>query len=260
MFRKHRRLIGASIVLPAVLFAGACTKADTGTTPAGTQVQSTTAAATQTPDAKVYSDKDTFIAALKAATKDMESAHTSMTMTGEGQEITVEGDTKIAGDDSAGQFTMSMAGMNLEVIMVDQKVYVKGIPGQDPAKWAALDENSEMGKELSSSTEQLDPNLMYDEFESALTEVKHVGTETVDGESMAKYELTMDTKSIPDLPTEDAQLPETLTYTTWLDDQDRMRKMSFEIAGISAVITVSKYGEPVEITAPPADQTFDAPF
>lgn len=256
MLRKHGRTIGVTFALSAVLVGSACSKADTGTTTAGTQAQSATATPSPTATGKVYSDKAAFIAALKASTKDLKSAHTTMEMTGQGQEITVEGDTRL-GDDPAGAFTMSMAGMDLEVLMVDKKVYVKGIPGQDPAKWAALDENSDMGKELASSVDQLDPNLMYDDFEKALTDVKHVGTETVDGESMAKYELTMDTKSIPDLPTQDAQIPETLTYTAWLDDQDRMRKVTFEIAGMTAVVTMSKFDEPVDVTAPPADQTFE---
>jgi hypothetical protein len=257
MLSKHGRSIGVTLALSAVLLGSACSKAETGSTPAGTQAQGTTAAPTTTAAGKVHSDKAAFIAALKASTKDLKSAHTTMEMTGQGQEITVEGDTRL-GDDPAGAFTMGMAGMNLEVVMVDKKVYVKGIPGQDPAKWASLDENSAMGKELASSMDQLDPNLMYADFEKALTDVKHVGTETVGGESMAKYELTMDTKSIPDLPTEGAQLPETLTYTTWLDDQDRMRKVTFEIAGMTAVVTMDKFDEPVDITAPPADQTFEA--
>lgn len=259
MLTRYRRTVGATLLLPAVLLGSACSKADTGAAPGSTQ---STAAATTTTAApaagKTYTDKADFIAALKASTQDLKTAHMTMEMAGQGQEITMEGDTRLDADNPSSSFTMTMAGMNLEMILVDKKIFVKGLPGQDPTKWAALDQDSAMGKELSSSADQLDPSRMYDEFDEALTDVKHVGPEKVDGEDMEKYELTMDTKSIPDLPTEGAaELPETLTYTAWLDDQDRMRKVSFEILGMTAVLTMSKFDEPVEISAPPADQTVE---
>lgn len=258
MLTKYRRIVGATLILPAVLLGSACTKAETGATPGATQASTATAAATSQAAGKTYTDKASFIAALKASTEGLKTAHMTMEMTGQGQELTMEGDSRLDPANPASSFTMSMAGMNLEMLLVDQKIFVKGLPGQDPAKWAALDENSAMGKELASSADQLDPSRMYDEFDKALTDVKHVGPETVDGEEMQKYDLTMDTKSIPDLPTEGgAQLPETLTYTVWLDDKDRMRKVSFEILGMTAVATMSKFDEPVEITAPPADQTVE---
>lgn len=258
MLSKHGRTIGATIALSAVLLGSACSTAETGTS---STTARQTAAATTTTEAgpTAYSDKASFIAALKASTKDLKTAHMTMEMTGQGQEISMEGDSRLDAANPASSFSMTMAGMNLEMLLVDKKIFVKGIPGQDPAKWAVLDEKSAMGKELASSADQLDPARMYDEFDKALTGVKHVGPEQVDGEDMEKYELTMDTKSIPDLPTEGAaQLPDTLTYTAWLDSEDRMRKVTFEILGMKAVVTMSKFNEPVDITAPPADQTVEA--
>jgi hypothetical protein len=254
MMKKFKRLVGATIVLPAVLLAAGCGQAGSGSA-AETPSPSVT---TTTAASKVYSDKAAFIAAMKAATKDVKTVHMVMEMSGQGQEITMEGDSRLEAGNPASKLTMSMAGMNLEMIVVDKKIYVKGIPGQDTTKWAVLDENNPMAKELASSAKQLDPAQMYDEFDKALTDVKHVGKETVDGEAMNKYELTMDTKSIPDMPTGQAQLPETLTYLVWLDEKDRMRKVTFDVMGIAAVATLSGYGEPVEITAPPADQTVEA--
>jgi hypothetical protein len=252
---KYRRLLGATIALPAVLLAAGCGQAAPGN---GAPETRSTAVVTTTAAGKVYSDKATFIAALKASTKDMKTVHMVMEMSGQGQEITMEGDSRLEAGNPASKLTMKMTGMNLEMIVVDQKIYVKGIPGQDTTKWAVLDEDNPMAKELASSAKQLDPAQMYDEFDKALTDVKHVGKETVDGEATEKYELTMDTKSIPDMPTGEAQLPKTLTYLVWVDQKDRMRKVTFEVMGISAVATLSGYGEPVEISAPPADQTVEA--
>lgn len=253
---KLRRVVGATLVLPAVLLGSACTKADQ-TAPGSTQ-GSTTATTTTATAAAVHADKASFISALKASTHDVKTVHMTMKMTGQGQQVELEGDSKLDPASPATKMTMSMAGTNLEMIVVDKKIYVKGIPGQgDGAKWTVLDADSAMAKELGSSAKQLDPAQMYDEFDKAITDVKPVGTEAVDGETMNTYELTMDTKSLPDLPA-DAQLPKTLTYTAWLDSKDRMRKVTFQLMGLEAVITMSRYGEPVDITAPPADQTVTA--
>jgi hypothetical protein len=256
MMTKFGRRIGAALVLPAVLLASGCAKTDT---PVSGSTQAQSSSTSSAASGKVYSDKASFVSALQAGTKDVKTAHTKMEMTGQGQEIKVEGDSRLDPANPASKMTMAMAGMNLELIMVDKKIYVKGIPGQgDANKWAVLDADSAMAKDLSASAGQLDPARLYDEFDKAVTAVKHVGEETVDGEPMNKYELTMDTKAIPDLPTDDAQLPDTLTYTAWLDTKDRLRKVTFELMGLQAVVTMSNYGAPVTITAPPADQTVEA--
>jgi hypothetical protein len=255
---KYRRLLGATLVLPAVLLGSACTKADTSAT--GSTQTLSAAATTPAAGAKVHADKAAFISALKASTKDVDTAHMTMKMTGQGQQVQIEGDSKLDPATPASKMSMSMAGVNLDLILLDKKVYVKGIPGQaDATKWTVLDADSAMAKDLGSSAKQLDPARLYDEFDKAVTDVKHVGEETVDGEKLTKYELTMDTKSLPDLPAEAGQLPKTLTYTAWLDGKDRIRKVTFELMGMKADIGMSKYGEPVDITAPPADQTVVAP-
>lgn len=258
MMTKFGRRVGAALVLPAVLLVSGCAKTDTPA-PGSTQAQSSSTRSASAASGKVYSDKASFISALKASTKDVKTAHTKMEMTGQGQEIKVEGDSMLDPAKPASRMTMAMAGMNLELIMVNKKIYVKGIPGQaDATKWAVLDADSAMAKDLSASAGQLDPARLYEEFDKAVTAVKHIGEDTVDGEPMSKYELTMDTKAIPDMPTGDAQLPDTLTYTAWLDAKDRLRKVTFELMGLQALVTMSNYGAPVAITAPPADQTVEA--
>ncbi len=57
-----------------------------------------------------------------------------------------------------------------------------------------------------------------------------------------------------------AQLPDTITYTAWIDDANHLRKVTFDVLGSQATMTMSKYGEPVDITAPAAGDTVKAPL
>jgi hypothetical protein len=53
-------------------------------------------------------------------------------------------------------------------------------------------------------------------------------------------------------------MPKNLTYDMWLDDQDLLRRMQFEVAGQTVDMSMSKWGEPVSIEAPPAGKVVDA--
>ena len=49
---------------------------------------------------------------------------------------------------------------------------------------------------------------------------------------------------------EKTKMPDTITYTAWLDEKNHLRKVTFDLSGVKAEMTMSKYGEPVDITAP----------
>ena len=46
----------------------------------------------------------------------------------------------------------------------------------------------------------------------------------------------------------------TLTYSMWMDKSHLVRRMSFDLGGVSMVMTMSDYNKPVSITAPPASK------
>ena len=119
--------------------------------------------------------------------------------------------------------------------------------------------DGEMAKEFEKSFEQADPSKMAESYEQAIKDVKYVGPETVDGESLQRYEVTMDTKELGDSVPDAAGLPDTLTYDMWLDDQDRIRKVTYSVSGVKGEMSMSKYGEPVDITAPAADDIVEIP-
>jgi hypothetical protein len=259
-----RRIAAAVIVLPAVLGVAACGKAESPAPSAG-QTQTSSAAATSDAPAagQPYKDKASFVAAMKAAGKNATSAHVTMSMDAAGQKIAITGDTKVDASNPAMKMTMDMGpSMKLDMILVDKKVYMKGFPGLAAGKWAVIDSSSTMGKQLAQSLDQADPTKMYDQFGAAVQDVTFVGEETVDGEKTWKYDLTLDTTAMQaQLPTgEKTKLPDTITYTAWLDAKNQLRKVTFDLSGVKADMMMSKYGEPVDITAPPAADTVKAPM
>ena len=111
----------------------------------------------------------------------------------------MEGDTKLDATNPAMQVTMDMGQqMKLDMLLVGEKVFIKGIPGIPDGKWGVVDSNSDLGKQLESSLAQADPTKMYDQFEKGVTKVKPLGEESIDGDKAYTYELTLDTKAMAD--------------------------------------------------------------
>lgn len=287
MTRTIRR-VAAALILPAVLVTAACGKqadpapAASSAASAGTSASSSAAPSSEAgsatpsdspttdaaPDSAAstdqpYKDKASLIAGLKAGAASSTSAHVTMDMQAAGQTITMQGDTKIDAADPAMKMSMDMGStMKLDMLLVDKKVYIKGIPGVAAGKWAVADSSSELGKQMSGALEQGDPTKMYAQFDKAVTGVTPKGEETVDGEKTWKYELTLDTSAMgASLPTDSSvKLPKTITYLAWIDGDNHLRKVTFDVMGSKATMMMSKYGEPVEITAPAAADTVKAPM
>ncbi|MEO6996488.1 MAG: LppX_LprAFG lipoprotein [Terracoccus sp.] len=266
-----RRAAATAIIVPAVLLASACGSSTPTTSPAaGTSRPATPAAgpsdtpSSATPSTTATSssavpvangdvDKAEFVNALKAAGADATTVHVTMSLSGAGQAMKMDGDAKLDASNPAMTLKMGISGMNLQLRVVDKKVYLKGLPNQAAGKWAVFDENSTIGKQMSQAASQSDPKRMYDQFDQGLTKVKKIGTETVDGEQMTKYDLTLDTKALGGSTAAGAaSLPKTVKYTAWIDSKGHLRKVTFGLMGVTSTVAMSKYGEPVDISAPPA--------
>lgn len=252
-----RRLLGATLTLCLALSAASCSKDQDPAAAPGPSTARTAEATPTTPPHGAYTDKASFVAALNASAKDLGTVHSTLEASGAGRRVEIRSESRLGLDDPATKMSMRMDGSDIELILVDEKIYVKGVPGVgDGTKWIVLDEQTDLARELASSANQFNPDRMYEDFDKAVTDVEHLGEETVEGESMNKYELTMDTSQIPGLPTEES-VPDTLVYTAWLDERDRLRKVSFDLLGMQTVATMGRYGEPVDITAPPEGETMD---
>jgi len=203
--------------------------------------------------------------AMKVAVKEDRSAHFTMTMSGGGQEVTAEGDMDYT--PRGPEMRMSMAGAamgvgKIKMRLVDGVMYL-AIPQMTPkGKFYSIDTNDPDSPYAAMGLGQMDPMSTFDAFDAGLRKVRYVGEEHVSGEVMDHYRLTVDTGAAtraqgrPRVP----GMPERLAYHLWLDDADRMRKVTFDVDGLVAMdMTMSDWGKRVDVQAPPARKVVEAP-
>ena len=103
---------------------------------------------------------------------------------------------------------------------------------------------------------------VFDRFDDAVTGGTYVGKETIDGTATDHYKLTVDTKAIASaVPSAAAgavgSIPASETIDVWFDGDGRYKQMSTEVGGETVTESFSQWGEPVQVTAPPAGQVQD---
>lgn len=221
-------------------------------------------------------EPDEFIDIVVDGMEASTTAHMTMTTSmGELGDMTAEGDVDYTADPVAMTMTMTMpAGMPMmgddpaEIRYVDGIFYMS--MGQltsgkfwklDPA-----DPASPLG-DLGSMLDQMDPTAMMKKLEPAIDEVTYEGAEDVDGRSLDHYELTVDGaelgKAMEAPPAAMGQLPDSITYDLWLDEEHRMAQATMElpVQGMTTNLemTVEDWDKDVSIEAPPADQVTDMP-
>jgi hypothetical protein len=109
--------------------------------------------------------------------------------------------------------------------------------------------------------EQANPASQLKIFDAALTDFA-VGDsgEEIDGVETTAYVLTLDPSKVLS-EQQQAQtggaLPPTMEVTMYLGPDDLPRRVTTEVSGATVTIDYSAWGEPVEVTAPPADQVTD---
>jgi hypothetical protein len=104
-------------------------------------------------------------------------------------------------------------------------------------------------------TEAMRTRTTVRDRERAVESVSYQGTEEVTGASADRYELVLDTRTLPggtDSPGADRTL-----CNIWLDADDQIRRISVLQGEALFRIDFSRIGERIRITAPPADSITD---
>lgn len=217
---------------------------------------------------------------VKTVTDGVEASTTAhMTMdisAGSTGSVTAEGDVDYTTKPPSMAMKMTLPGAaggqsmgDMDIRMVDGTIYMSmGQLTQD--KFWKIDPSDPKGPLASMGMDkmmdQMDPAKALETMQDGISKVTYVGEEG----GLDHYELTVDMKKMMasmggNLPEgAQAQLPDSVTYDLWLDDQNRFTKMSMDdlpMGGTSGSMemTVSDWGKDVDIEAPPADQVTDMP-
>jgi lipoprotein LprG len=210
-----------------------------------------------------------FASTVAQAQEKATTTHVEADIKAQGQQFTMAGDVDGREGQVAADFTMSGAalGGNARFILVDKVMYIQ-IPGLTPRdKFVKFDlqqsnaPGAAMLGQMLDQINQLDPSKSADMFK-AVTAVKELGTEEVDGVETTHYAVTVDTqKAMAAMGMADmapsGQMPKTITQDVWLDGDNLIRRMRMKQPNVTMDLTYSQWGEDVEISAPPASQTTD---
>lgn len=219
-----------------------------------------------------------------------------MTMHVQGRSMTMAGHgvTDFAKKRSRLQMGPSKGPAKVEVRTVNGQVYQK-LPAQmrkqsgSSKPWISFDMNAMTKKTVGASMGQLtqntpkDPSAQLGYLRGVSDKGMHkVGTETVHGAKTTRYKADIDwDKALPNAKKAAQRLKKatgssTMPVNVWLDKKGRVAQMKFtqkvdqQAAGgggkagkagpmtMDITQSMSDYGTPVHVTAPPKDQTIDA--
>ncbi|MDQ3615244.1 MAG: LppX_LprAFG lipoprotein [Actinomycetota bacterium] len=272
--RTRRRLL-AGAVLPLLLsLLVACQSSEDPADQSASAEQSTSASAEDTPSAETGSKADgkldtrTFLPALKDAVKGNKSVHIAMDLDAAGQALTAEGDARFDDRNPAMDLTMSgdvFAGARVQMRLVGGLVYMSLPPMTPPGKFIKIDPKDSkdpLAAGIGDLTSQFDPLRTFDAFDAGLRKVKYVGEETVSGEKLDKYRVSVDFEAASKAQGQPAPpgLPKIVAYGISIDEENLMRVIEFHLGQqVSMRMTASRWGEPVKVTVPPAGKIAKRP-
>jgi hypothetical protein len=263
---KFRHVVATAAAVPLALGLAACGNGDpkaTGykpspvaTTAAPKPATTTRAADPIQPAPVAHLNRITFVPAMTSAIGKQKAWHTVGTVTANGSPLmTMDGfQTTNPVAISMEMTGAAFQGKTAKVVVIKDTAYLS-IPGLTPAgkyKKFASGLNDQLGELIEGG----DPTKIYKSFDKSMVGVRFVRTETIGGQQLERYAVTVNTakalaaqgKKVP------AGLPKTLTYSMWLDKAHLVRRMTFDLSGVSMVMNMTDYNKPVHITAPPASK------
>lgn len=211
-------------------------------------------------------------AKLVSAYRSITSAHLDLSFDIAGVTVTGSGDEKVShGQLTALDLKESLpTGGQIEIIHVDGKTYAK-LPSSantsgKPYVLVTPQSSNPIVQQLAGS---LNTALSaasiktYSVFVHAAKSLKVDGSETINGVHTTHYTVVVDVSKVPTTSALSKQALQasgikTLPVDLWIDDQGRPVKVTENITiegkSLHVVGTMSKYNQPVTITAPPASQ------
>lgn len=231
-------------------------------TPSGTSSPSPSGGASVASDAL---SQDDFVATVTAAQLQARTVHMALSTQTSGQTLSMDGDVSAGQSlqDSSADFTMSLPGAvgGLHMILVDGQMYLNlgQLSGGKFVKVDLSDPSNPLSSVLGGLQSQFDPSSATKALAGAITSFKNLGPETVNGEQTTKYAVTVDAKKalggLGSLGQLGSTMPSTLSYMFWVNSDKLPVKLSLQGgSAIRVTMVFTHWGEPVQISPPPASQ------
>ncbi|NEA36087.1 hypothetical protein [Streptomyces sp. SID13031] len=265
------RAMAAAIALPMILGVAACGETDKagGGATQSAPTQTTSAPVTSstpevstplppTAEAPLRLTNASFMPALKAGTGKAKSFKATAVMTVGSQKITMT-TSQITSPLAMKLDMVDPAAGTMQMILVKSNLYLS-IPKQTGAgKYIKLDlKNSKdpQIKSFGSLLDSADPMKSYQGWEKGLRSVKFVKSETIGGQKLDRYDVTVDTAASLKAAGQPVPkgVPKTLVYSVWMGSDKLIYRLTFSMAGVEMLMTMSDYNKPISITAPPANK------
>jgi hypothetical protein len=207
-----------------------------------------------------------FASEVSKAQVKAQTAHIEAKLDANNQKMNMSGNMDMTKNDVA--FDLALTGGPLgdgaKFILVDKVIYLK-VPGLSQGdKFVKIDisnANDPAAKMFEQMLGQLDPSKTFKAFH-AVTKLQEKGTQEIDGVETTHYAVTVDTAralkaqgmagQVPQ-----GQMPKTIMYNVWVDGDNLVRKLKMNVQGNAVDMTLSQWGEPVDISAPPPSETTD---
>ncbi|GGL32114.1 hypothetical protein H9L10_10105 [Phycicoccus endophyticus] len=267
-----KRTIVSAVAVAGALALGACGSTATETAgEASTSAAAPAAAGGSVGDTVTLAD---LAASMSAAVKDKGSAHVQVEVPDQGA---MEADVDYSGDAPAMSMSTTQSGESVQVLYVDKVLYLSSDSMSEVAqgkKWLKIVPDGEdmMSQMMGSTLEQMESSMGNPADQLGALQDTPATVTDVDGDSVTytvtltkaqlKKQLQSKAETIPGL-SEDSieQLPDGVSYELTVDGESLPTALSMDVGGQTMTMTYSKWGEPVEVSAPPAAEvgSFEMP-
>lgn len=266
------RAARAALAVPALLLVVAACGTDRTTSVAARSTSGTAVSSSGGSSSRILDEK-TLLPAVKAAVEDQRSVHVSMASSGD---VRLKARGEVAFGDHRPEMRFIMSGGmfgtgTVEVRVVDGAAYVSAPPMTPRGKFVEIrpgDLHGEHFGPFDGMRHGTDPREMSKDLQSAIRKVTYLGKDTVRGETLQRYRVMVDLRAAPKGQAWPQMMGgqmmtrglRTVTFDLWLDDKALPHRVQLKSTPYgSFVVELSRWGDPVSIDKPPADQIVEFP-
>lgn len=239
----------------------------TGCGDKGTAIKTTAGSAELEKQAGTVLTADDFVAEITAAMAKAKSSHVDMKIDSFGQKMGAAGDVEVGktAAEAKAALTMDVVSTNsFEMRLIDQDLYINlgQMTDNKYSKIDLTDKSNPIGAQYGRIIDGLDPTKQIELFKDAMTSFNAKGKVIeLDGVKSQPYEITLDMSKIPSIAKHGDEsggsMPKEIVFTMFVGPDNLPRRLTTDVAGSGVTVDYSKWGEPVDIEAPPESEIGD---